>query len=224
MSEPCRIYDDPASVVSRLDELGLRPEWLSLAVQRGVGEVLACTANDPQQLPGILGWGRITRFLRELLIERRGYERANLRGQPSTVHPDGKFAIVVAGGDENTGRRTDPDPATRSTKGPATEDAIEKNTLSLWWDMPEAEWGRFDKARRIVPPKQTWMLLYIIDEAAEEVRLELSLPRFMDEDGYVTDWSDRIIIKSFPLPTKSPVVIPDDDDGDEEISITRKTG
>lgn len=224
MSAQCKIIEEPALVTTRLDELDLRAEWLRTSVERGVREVLSCTENDPHQLPGILGWGRITRALRDVLIPLKGYKCGNRNGQASTIRPDRAFAIVVAGGDERTGQPGLPDPTTRSTKGLATEQAIDNNTLSLWWDRPEAEWRRFDRPKPDRPPTQTWLLLYFIDKEAEAVRLELSLPECMNDEDHVGSWTERILLDPIELAINPEVVVESDDEADDDVSVTRKSG
>jgi hypothetical protein len=99
--------------------------------------------------------------------------------------------------------------------------AIEDNKRSF--AEYEPDFARFSKAPKVVP-KQTWMLLYFIDDVADEVRSELSLPSSIDDDGYVLTWERRILLPPLDLPNKPAYRVEDDDEGDDGIEVTRKTG
>lgn len=219
MAEPHQIFDDPVSVAVQLDVLGLKADWLRSAIEEGIGPVLACTLNDPYQLPGILGWGKITRAWRDHMIPR-GHQRLNIRGQASTAAADGKYAVVVAAGDDKTGRRNG-EPSNRSAKGTATYLAVDDNRRSFAEYEPDFE--RFNEAP-VVKPKQTWMLLYFIDDELDEVRCELSLPSSIDDYGFVLAWGQRILLAPLDLPNKPAYRAEDEDEGDDDIDVTRKTG
>lgn len=219
---PAHIFDDSVSVAIQLDVLGLKADWLRSAIEEGISPVLACTLNDPVQLPGILGWGKVTRALRDRLIPR-GYTRLTVVGQASTVDPSGKYAIVVAAGDDKTGQRGHVNPANRSPKGLATRLAIQDNQLSF--AEVDADFRRFSKVPKVIP-LQTWLLLYFIDDVADEVRCELSLPDSIGDDGYVLTWKTRILLPPLDLPNKPAHRIEDDEDdeGVDDFDVTRKTG
>jgi hypothetical protein len=219
----CLMHVKEHEIVGRLDALGLTATILRDAVDEGVAPVLACTKNDPEQLPGILGWGKVTRALRDRLVSQPfNWTRANHRGQPSTVRPGNAVAIVVASGTPETG--TGERPATRSTKGPATQAAIADNALTF--GAMDEEFKKLDevvkKAAPSASPAQTWMLLYFIDEEGEEIRAELSLPDHMDEDGYVDSWRERILLAAIPL-DRTPVTLSDEDEDEDhyEAPVSR---
>src|SRR5207244_499199 len=88
------------------------------------------------------------------------WKRANHRGQPSTVKPDDGAAVIVASGSPETGTK-EALPATRSTKGPATKEAIARNWLTF--SDYDPDFKRYDPPKE---PGQTWVLLYFIDEEA----------------------------------------------------------
>ncbi|MCH7744927.1 MAG: hypothetical protein IIC84_02510 [Chloroflexi bacterium] len=68
MNELCRIFKEPASVKSRLFELGLTPEALLYSIEYGVRHKFECTPFDPRSLGGFLIWGKGTGALREKLV------------------------------------------------------------------------------------------------------------------------------------------------------------
>jgi hypothetical protein len=215
-------YIKEHEVASRMDALGLTATLLRDAVEEGVAQVLSCTANDPEQLPGILGWGKITRALRDRVVGHPlNWQRANHRGQPSTVRPDGSVAIIVASGTEETGNEAGADPATRSTKGPATQDAIARNLLTFSSIAPDFK--KYDPPPPPPSAEQTWVLLYFIDEDASEVRLEVSLPEYMDSDNHVSRWRARIILAPIPLdqPPLPSETEEEEEDGRYEAPVSR---
>jgi len=207
------LHHEPAAVVDRLAVIGLDVNVLRDAVAMGEAARNTCTANDPAITPGFLAWARTTRGLRDLLAPR-GWCRSNDGGLETVVAPDGKVALVVATGDEATGRAGVP-PKTKYSKGPATAAAIEQNQLSLFEDLAP-----------IVPAlapadRVTWLLL--IARESDEVRCELSLPAAIGEDGRVESWSERIIL--VPVGGDGePTIKPADQEPEIEVSVSRRAG
>lgn len=119
----------------------------------------------------------------------RGWIPSNSQTFATIIDPAGVFAIVVAAGDQHTGLR-DRTHSTRSEKGPATRNAIGTNQMAFAEIDPSYPWPR------VVIPKRTWFLLYYLDEDADEIRIELSLPAAMTGDGHVTAWRERRILQS----------------------------
>jgi hypothetical protein len=52
---------------------------------------------------------------------------------------------------------------------------------------------------RPLPTAQTWILLFFADLKNDEVRIELSLPVGMDDNGQVTAWDERLILPPVPV-------------------------
>lgn len=200
---------------ARLQQLGLDDQAVlrnsvELAITRYVFD---CTPNDPPSLAGILGWGKTTRFLRDQLLPR-AWVRNNARNYATVVSPDGSVSIAVAAGDVFTGIR-DESPSTRTEKGPATRDAVSRNQLSFV-DLEPTFRGLVE-----MPGIQTWLLLHYVDDQAQEIRLELSLPASMSDEGFVSTWRERIVLTPIPLVEQTPSVI---DEGDEiEVNVQRRS-
>lgn len=187
-------YIDPMEMRGRLAELGLKEEDLLLAIQRGQAARLSCTRNHPPQSSGYYAWSETVCTLRERLIPL-GWERSDERNLPFTVNPEKSVAIAVATGDEATGR-SDEKPCTKSSKGPRTAEAVAVNErqLELFGNLPlrPEQLAMFNEC-------MTWLLLFHCDTEAREVRCELSRPVKMDEEGYVDDWAERVILTAFPF-------------------------
>ena len=212
MNDAAVIYSESVEVIGRLDVLGIDERTLRDSVIEGIGFVLNCTAHDPSYLPGIMGSGKIVRALRDRLIPR-GWSYSNPRNYALTTEPAGAFAIAVAGGDANTGSKENP--ITRAEKGAATRAAINGN-LQLTFTHVDPKFPRIETPATI----QTWVLLHFVDERLGEIRMELSQPAGMDSEGYVTRWSERIILRSEPfgMPPEEGK-LPYDDAGDDAINV-----
>lgn len=192
---------DTFDVDSRLAELGLKTALLQEPVMEGMMARSECTPNDPPLYPGFATWARTVRCLREWLIPQPyGWTRSDEGNYPLVVNPNGKMAIAVATGDENTGN-PHITPLTKSPKGPRTQSAIEVNQYqgSLFDALEEVEIQTMAHSDRV-----TWILLQHYDQARKEVRFELSLPT--SYSGKIDGWSERIIFR--PLPFDSSIAIP----------------
>lgn len=112
-------------------------------------------------------------------------------------------------------------PCTRSAKGPATKKALQTNQLTFT-DVAD----HFPRpSRRLVKGLRrfTWLLLHFVDEESGEIRLELSLPSTMDDQGRIVDWRERIILPPISgLPQALLGRGVDDGSGEVEISIERR--
>ena len=211
------VYEDPVDIAGRLDALGVGENSLRESVKQGVSYVLECTKHDPPWLKGIMGTGKIIRALRDVLIPR-DWTYSNPRGYGITTHPSGEIAIAVAGGDANTGRAATP--TTRTEKGPATRDAIYGNTQLQFSQLDP----RFPRTNTTAT-SQTWILLFYVDDDAEETRMELSQPSGMDRDNHVTSWSERIILPPEPFGstgTRQPQPQPSAGDDDAKVTVERR--
>lgn len=127
------VSDEPA-VVRELSLLGgLTLDDLRQALMGGILARSTCTENDPPYFPGATFHGVTTRSFREQVLSR-GWTKNDTRGYSRTISPDETVAIVVASGDEWTGRVDDHpnprmrrQPKTTQSKGPLTESVVEAN-------------------------------------------------------------------------------------------------
>lgn len=202
------VHQGEVEVTGRLTNLGLQASILRAAAAEGDRARAECTLNDPPILPGFLAWARTVRALRERLLPQ-GWHRDDSRNYSTVLSPDRDLAIAVAAGDDKTG--TEQVPSTKSSKGPATEKAVSQNQLSFF------DAGETYPQPRKLPGIQTWLLLHFIDSSSGEIRLELSLPADMDEDGHVAAWLERIVLA--PLPLTRELQVGDNEGAEEEIDI-----
>lgn len=200
-------------VEKALAKLGVPLVVLLEAGQAGYLANISRTANDAPSAPGYYQWNECLRSLRENM-SAKGFLRSNTGNWPTTVHPQYLLALAVSSANVNTGN-PNTQPMTKTAKGPRTVKAVSINASQLWlpgYEPLEA------KENSDYP---TWFLLYHVDEAKGEIRLELSLPVSMNEDGHVSGWRERIILPSISLSPK--MAMPEPDFGpDIKISIFRK--
>lgn len=210
-----QIWADSIRTPQRLSQLGLTEGILWLAVEQGQAAWASCTKNHPPLQRGIMAWGEPICSLRESLIPE-GWKRYDEANQPFVINSDGSVAITVATGDENTGDK-ERNPSTKSSKGPQTEIVVTNNALakSLFGDI------RSERQKK-VGARQTWLLLFCRDEEKSESRCELSLPSNITDDGYIDEWSERIILGARPFGGASIKISNDSPQPDIDIAINRR--
>ncbi len=198
-----KIYTQPAEVSDRLALLGLEEGAIAEVVKRGYVQFASCTPNHPPLYPGFSAWATMVCALRECLLP--AWERCDDNNYSLVVNAEGSVAIAVATGDSDTGR-VDGEPTTKSSKGPATTEAVTSNQtqleLPLIFPPVLVRACPADNAER----RMTWILL--AHRAAGEVRCELSLPTSMGSDGRVDGWRERIILKSIQTDPEAFEVTP----------------
>lgn len=219
MAEPNRLLIEPWDVNRRLAELGITSEVLIKAVESSQFARAACTENDAPNFPGIAAWNGAVRSLREDLV-LENWQRLNDTGQPLIVRPDNTFALTVTSADENTGRKAEFEPRTKSSKGPRTLEKVAQNR----WLFPDLEEDEVTRVQEINKRRiNTWMLLIHYDKVLGQVRSELSRPVTADEDGIIIGWSERIILPPFDVEPEFDA-LPDEETGPNggEIDIDIK--
>ena len=109
-------------VNKRVEELGLDQKELREAVRQGQFAFLNCTENHPPIARGIWAWGETVRALREYLLPK-GWRPSEEKNYSRVISPDGRIAIAVCTGDENTGV-PNAIPSNKVHKGSSTMEAI----------------------------------------------------------------------------------------------------
>jgi hypothetical protein len=206
------VHSEPIGVARRLRELGLTADVLLNAVAASYQAWSNCTDLDPKMYPGITMWATAVRHLRMGLLPRW---KANDEGNfPLTVSPDGSVAISVATADEATGF-ADKTPATQSSKGPRTMEAVAANNAQMGFELTFPDgWipPMYDAAK--FGDCATWLLLIHRDETV--VRAELSHPLSFDEYKRVSGWKERIILPTIDL---TPLRDVETDDQQQMIEV-----
>lgn len=214
---------DPGSqarTASRLAEFGLREDLFREAVRIGLGEASRTTLNDPVTAYGYTMWHWTVRHIREELTRDSAWERRDRRGFPTVARKGSAFAVGVSSGDSGVGRE-DQTPHTRNPKGSEVAALVSRNQLRLFDAVDESKIDEATRTTLGLLLEQTWLLLYYIDQEAQEIRLELSLPIRMEESGPITSWQERIILAPVSTKPADEAPVPHED---YEAPVRRRTG
>lgn len=203
--------EDSFRKAAQLREIGVEEAILLAALQEGDAGAARCTANHPPMAPGFFRFAETVRSLADQLAPL-GWVRRDYKNFSTVVSPDGRVAIAVASGDDGTGDLF-ADVTTRSPKGAATYEAIDRN-LSL----PLDERYEADNKRPQVQTA-TWFLLH--DRREGKVYAELSLPKYI-VDGYVQTWEPRIALSPLPLDVHGAVPSERESPVNPEVDIKRR--
>jgi len=219
--QPPEPQPDPTVAIA-LQAMGVRSDDLRAAARAGHDEAVRVTANDVATRAGYLRWATPLRYLGDVYVPR-GFRRERPGGFEVLRSQDGSFDITVAAGTYATGKPNRM-PSTRIERGPLTSQAVDTNRDQLRFDSNVVPFGRREVKREIAPIRWTWLLLHFYDEAADELRVELSLPVEFTrksgtdhERGTVSRFDPRLILP--PIRLGSDAEIKDDDEGDDEIDI-----
>jgi hypothetical protein len=207
------IHSDPITVAERLEYLGVIEEALREAIYQAHLHRMRLTPNHPRIFAGLEMWGWGVAALREQL-RPLGWFRADVGNFPLTVNETLGLAIAIASGDEGTGN-PHAEASNRSKKGPNTVDAVETNQqFDLFAES-------LPQTKEDAEGNDTWVLLHFTDPVKQEIRIELSRPSEIGDDGKISAWSERIILPSIPF-DGDPVEIVAPSGPDVAIEIRRK--
>ena len=188
------VFAKPFNIRDRLAERGLEEGPLLDAIRQGYVAFISCTDNHPPFSKGLIAWAETVRALRDYLVPA-GWRRSDQKNYSMVVEPAGRLAIVVATGDDGTGR-SETTPSTKAPKGPSTIDAVVINRqLSLFVEPELVLSGELPSEDN--DDRETWFLL--VHRSQGQVRCELSLPLSMGPDGYINGWKERIILGPITL-------------------------
>jgi hypothetical protein len=198
-------------IQTRLHTLGVTEEQLRDAASQGVAARRRCTAFHPPSSPGFYQWSEIHVALRQTLVPLN-WRHSDVGGFSTVVSPDGSIAISVATGSDRTGKPGLPDPTTKYPRGAMTHAAVEINQQTTF-DLHTGETILPDTpSRKLV----TWWLL--VATRHDEVRLELSCPTSIGDDGRIDSWSERILLDPLGIEPTLPM-LPDDEPDPTPIDV-----
>jgi hypothetical protein len=181
------------SVQARLLPFEVELHELTDAVSAGFTAYRSCTADHPATAAGYYFYSETVRALRES-VGKRGWTAECDSNIEYVVHPDGHVRLFVLAGDGGTGYGA-ADLRSRRSRGERGRLAVHRNQLRL---PVEENNSSADAASGEKPLRQiqTWALVHFVDAGAAEVRVELSLPTGISEEGRVEGWARRIILPS----------------------------
>lgn len=207
MGQPTVVLLKPTEVTDALAEIGLSFAILRDSILAGETARDSCTANDPSNAPGFDAWARTVRALRERLT-LDGWTRDDSNGLPMAISPSREIAIVVATGDDATGRPAET-PKTKYPKGPATIAVVERNAR-------QGDLFRSAREAVTVPNPQLRTFFLLRRRIGDFVMSEISVPETIGEDGRIEEWSLRLILPPISLNPQSGDELPD---RGEEITV-----
>lgn len=180
---------------------------------------ISASPLHPKGSSGTMAWIQGTRTLRSVTLPQ-GWVLDDPKNQPRIVSPDGKHAITVMCGDENTGNpnRT---PQTRNKRGRQTTNSVAYNAGQQdLFPVDREELQRFTPGS---DSQQTlWILLFHVDLPNRVVQYELSRPVNMGENERVDGWAPRFIMPPLHIDESNDLPGPDSSP-DIDIPVTPKT-
>lgn len=207
---------DGAETLRRLEELGLALPPLEASLL--AGDVSARNAGPfhPVNAAGTLRWLDTVESLRRQLADNDyGWKADDVRNSPRTVSPDGRTAIMVAGGNRHTGRDEDGvDPQTARARGESTRRAVQINGQLA---LPLGVLADASAERRA--GVNTWVLLYHRSDNPQQLRAELSLPVDITAKGFVTGWRERLLLPDQDFGPDVQARDADDGMGDDGVEV-----
>ena len=216
---------EPHLVDSRLLQLHptLSRDRLISPLLSGIAQKSNCTDHHGKIYPGmVLHFEGMCSF-RDIFVPL-GWTPESTSNFESTLSPDRRIAIALAGGDEHTGN-PDRTPSTRNDRGPITcrlvrcnaqpylsfDDAAEEKRRQIFTDDPDTA---HDKET-----VETWLLMH--NDHGEFLSCELSLPTKTDDSGKIIRWSERLILGHLHL-DEDEREFPLDDPVDPVVEVRRR--
>lgn len=205
----------------RLAELGLTKDGIHASITVGDSARQRVTGRHyPRNYAGFAMWAETLAELRRQLIKVRQGWRIGYSGNYETVFSQERnFAIAVVGGDKFTGIQGTRDPRLTRKRGKRTTERLDRNRvlgqLELGLELP-------DNSDELAPDEacETWFL--VVHPLEDEVRIELSLPKKVGDDGLVGEWTERILIDPIAVSgAVAPIESFDDGDDDGGDLVTR---
>jgi len=206
MMKPKRTVSDPIELTDLLEPMDLTQEYLSTAVRFGEAKRDACTPNDAPVVPPFLAWAYTLRKLRDdapIGVWEKSDQALNL-----IINRSKRIAISVASGGEHTG---DPDatPTTKRPVGIATRRAVFRNRQGVL-DL------RYENVQDV---GEEACITYLLLRRRENDRVfwELSVPDVIGIDGFVVDWSERLVFP--PIDLEPGPILQADDEQTSKVSV-----
>lgn len=199
---------------ARLRHLGLTAEMLQRSIEVGDSKrLLVSQTVYPATYPGVVMWAETLAALRRQLLKLRDDWEIGSTENYATVYSTKRgIAIAVVAGDAAVGKEDRGDPRLTRKKGKKTAERVYRNASQIY-----IQDSLFPSPGADLPADEactTWFL--IIHPIKKEVRVELSCPLFMDSEGIVSGWQERIILPPVAVAGAVAPIAPDDDDPDDD--------
>ncbi|WP_354641309.1 hypothetical protein [Kitasatospora camelliae] len=210
----------PEQADARLAQWGLSVEQIHQSVIAGDDARSRVSSRYyPRNYAGITMWAETLAGLRRQLLKiRRGWRIGSTSNYETVYSIEREVAFAVVSGDTYTGIDGRRDPKLTRKRGPKTKERVRRNAVigQLAFDL------EIPGAREELPADEacsTWFLVIHPDE--DKVRVELSLPVRVGDDGLVGEWIERILLPPVPVTGAVAPIEPDEDDDDGDPMVTR---
>ncbi len=198
----------------RLSQFGIGLDVLERAVVAGAMAADTCTPYDPPGFRGYTNWGVCVRSLRHDL-HSLGWTLRDRWNMPQMISADGSTAVTAVTGDEATGQETGT-PHTKNPRGSVMRDAILRN-IKMPYLFEDMERERVELEKEL--EEVTWILLF--HRAGDRIHYELSRPAAWDDQGRVSDWTERILFAPIG-PVDRPTISTPEQEPAIAIEVARK--
>jgi hypothetical protein len=191
----------------RFTRIGITEEILSNAIKMGLRDRNQVSDLYPVTTKGLRTWEGVIAGLRGGLLGLSEFDwtKDHKKGLSITSSKLANLTLVVTSGDKATGV-VEKTAKTKNAKGPSTIEFVGRNG-----DLFEGFDNNVENIK--ADPNETWVLLYFVDNAKNEVRYELSLPinlHSIDGKLKIDEWEKRVIFNPVPFSVAfDNVVAPD---------------
>lgn len=218
------LQHDAEDHVAQLAALDLKPEYFFDALRAGEQARRLCTENDPKSAAGSDDYFRRVRVLRDGLINKVGWKRADLDGLPLVINPERTMAIGVLLGDYRTGWPGHYHPRSRRPVGEKKIKLVTQNSQIPFFALPVPT-SEIDLESEDLSSCQTWFFVTYrrVGPNSVTVSSELSLPSVVSSAAYVERWVHRIPLPNVTFYGVRPYS-PSDEDGFDgyEVEVDEK--
>jgi len=205
---------------TQLAALGLRVEYFHDALRAGEQARRLVTKNDPKNAAGTVDYFQRVRVLREGLITKANWARADLDGLPLVANPDLTMAIGVLLGDHKTGWLGPYHPRSRRPVGEKKIKLVAQNQQLALIPRPAVA-DEVDLETADLSNVHTWFLITYrrIKEDRVIVSSELSEPEETGLDAYVKRYIRRIPLPDLDFKGVTPYRGNGSDGGSTEFEV-----
>jgi len=209
----------PDDAAEHLKEFGLNVEMLHRSIEVGDNKRGQVSQEVyPLTYRGFVMWAEtLAELRRQLLKLSDGYDIGRTSNYETIFCKKRNVALAVVAGDSMVGIKGTRDPRLTRKKGIKTTERVNRNARFIF-----QQGELFPLPRTVKIPDDeaclTWFLM--VRPTTKEVRLELSWPLLIDQDGFVGGWQKRILVPPVPISGAVAPVNPGDDyvdDGNDNI-------
>lgn len=181
------IITEHSEINKELKQINLTIDKLTTTALNALLSKLNCTNYNTRGGAGFIQWDAMVRNIRELCCGEH-WDKYENNGVEGIISKDKKIKLIPSSGNAATANPKQP-PSNKNPKGYRTmelvNNSIQTNLFHIFPDHIED----FES--------EVYVLLYYNN--TKELRLELSIPSYIDKKGYIKAWQKRIILPPIKL-------------------------